>query len=213
MIFQKISSDNDYGNNYVIGCPSTFIDSQLKIEGENNNIIFGKNFNGRKLHIYVVGDHCTVIFGANCEIYGKIWVYNRGSITIGNNFKATTDVHLTAFHHCALTIGDGCLFSNVYAETTDHHTIFDKDTKKQVNQGKNIIVGDRVWCARDVIIAKGAVIGNDVVVGARSFVHGEIGNNVVVAGSPAKVIRENVVWAEIPELKELPKVLGTAKMS
>ena len=40
------------------------------------------------------------------------------------------------------------------------------------------------------IILKGTTIGNNCVVGAGSVVHGTFGDNCVIAGNPAKVIKE-----------------------
>lgn len=43
-----------------------------------------------------------------------------------------------------------------------------------------------MWIGENVTILPGACIGNGVVIGANSVVRGEIPNNVIIAGVPAK---------------------------
>ncbi len=53
---------------------------------------------------------------------------------------------------------------------------------------KDIIIGDRCWVGDNVYIREGVTLGNNVVVGANSVVTKSFGDNVVIAGVPAKVI-------------------------
>jgi len=117
-------------------------------------------------------------------------------------------MHLTATAGKSILIGENCLFANVIAETTDHHTVFDLGTKQPLNSGANIIIGDRVWCARDVILMKGTILGSDVVVAARSMVNKRFGNKVLIAGCPASVIKENIAWTERAEATFMPEKFG-----
>ncbi len=54
-----------------------------------------------------------------------------------------------------------------------------------------ITIGDKVYLAWNIFVLPGAKIGNEVVIGAKSLVRGEIPSNTMAAGSPAKVIKEN----------------------
>jgi len=53
---------------------------------------------------------------------------------------------------------------------------------------KLTIIGDNVFIGWDSIILMGTYIGNNVIIGAGSVVHGNIPNNTVWAGNPAKQI-------------------------
>jgi putative colanic acid biosynthesis acetyltransferase WcaF len=53
-----------------------------------------------------------------------------------------------------------------------------------------IIVEAGAWIAADVFVGPGVRIGEGAVVGARSTVFRDVGNWLVVAGNPAKVIRK-----------------------
>lgn len=52
-----------------------------------------------------------------------------------------------------------------------------------------IKISDNVFIGEDVMIMYGVTIGNNVVIGARSVITKDIPDNVVVCGTPAKVIR------------------------
>lgn len=54
-------------------------------------------------------------------------------------------------------------------------------------------VGDDCFIGTRVIIMPGVHIGNQVVVGAGSVVTKDVPDNCIVAGNPARVLRENVI--------------------
>jgi acetyltransferase-like isoleucine patch superfamily enzyme len=51
-----------------------------------------------------------------------------------------------------------------------------------------------VWLGRDVLVLKGATIGEGSIIGARAVVTGAIPAFVSAVGTPARVVRENVEW-------------------
>lgn len=94
-------------------------------------------------------------------------------------------------------IGNGCMLSSgITFRATDGHAIFDVSTGDLLNKSKPIFIGDNCWIGSEVVIMKGSVIPNNVIVGSRSLVakifHEE---NVVLAGVPAKIIRRNCSWS------------------
>lgn len=199
------------GNNKVIALPA-FINSpnvQIKINGINNIITIGSDIIAHDFIIDINGDNATIQIGASCKISGSILCGSHSSVVVGDHFKCNHPVNFRAFEQSSIHIGNHCLFANVYVETSDYHTIFDLETKLPINRGKSIVIGDRVWCARNVIIAKGTVLGNDVVVGAGSFVNKKFGDNILIAGCPAKVKKTNIVWTERRGATRMPEELGT----
>ncbi len=200
--------NTSHGNNTIEGSPEVFVNSNINISGENNVIRFGKNFKSKNFDIRIEGNNSSIIFSDNCTITGRVWCVNQSRIFIGKNFKANATMYLTATSGKSILIGENCLFANVIAETTDHHTIFDLNTRQPLNPGANIIIGDRVWCARDVILMKGTILGSDVVVAARSMVNKRFGNKVLIAGCPAGVIKENIAWTEKAEATVMPEKFG-----
>ena len=61
-------------------------------------------------------------------------------------------------------------------------------------------IGRKCFIAVNATILPGVHIGNEVIVGAGSVVTRNVPSNVIVAGNPAKIIRENIQMNERAEL-------------
>jgi acetyltransferase-like isoleucine patch superfamily enzyme len=57
-----------------------------------------------------------------------------------------------------------------------------------------IHVGDHCWIASGAHILAGVMVSNGAVVGAHSVVTKDVPSKSIVAGNPAKVVRENAEW-------------------
>ena len=112
-------------------------------------------------------------YGFNIEIGDNFYsnhnlvILDCNKVTFGNNIQ----------------IGPNCGFY------TAGHPL-DKELRKKVEFAKPIKVGNDVWFGGNVCVLPGVTIGDNVVVGAGSVVTKDIQSNVVVAGNPAKVIKE-----------------------
>ena len=63
------------------------------------------------------------------------------------------------------------------------------------NQPKSIIFEENVWISSNNLLLKGTKISSNSVVAARSVVNKEfLEKNVLIAGTPAKIIKTNVAW-------------------
>lgn len=56
--------------------------------------------------------------------------------------------------------------------------------------GKPITIGDNCWIGGSATIVPGVTLGNNVVVAAGAVVTKSFGDNVVIGGNPAKIIKE-----------------------
>ena len=56
-------------------------------------------------------------------------------------------------------------------------------------EGKDTVLGDNIFIGMNAIILAGTHIGNNVIVGAGSVVSGNVPDNVVIAGNPARIIK------------------------
>ena len=63
--------------------------------------------------------------------------------------------------------------------------------KKPDCQGQPIIIGDNCYISAGVIILGPVNIGNNVTIAAGAVVNKDIPDNCVVAGIPAKIIKQN----------------------
>lgn len=143
---------------------------------------------GRK---YVsIGDECFIRNGARIEViehYGK----SRFSpeLTIGNNTTFEQNLHLT----CAkkITIGHACVFSaNIFITDIDHTFVNNERLIENELHTSEVVIGNGCFVGMGSFIFAGTELGNNVVVGANSVVKGKYPDNVMIVGSPAKVIKK-----------------------
>ena len=112
-----------------------------------------------------------VQFGNNCKIYGcspNMWGTEPFLISFGD------DVFIT----------DGCKFL-----THDGGTLILRKRNPSLEITKPIKVGSNVYFGIDSLVMPGVTIGDNVIIASRSVVTKNIPSNVVVAGTPARVIK------------------------
>lgn len=80
---------------------------------------------------------------------------------------------------------------NVIIRDSDSHRITNEPS---YSVRKPIVIGDDVWIGMNVIILKGVKIGTGAIIAAGAVVTKEVPPYTLVAGVPAKVIKENVSW-------------------
>lgn len=96
-----------------------------------------------------------------------------------------------------IEIGSDCLFSyEVFVRNHDYHHIFDSITGQRINYPKDITIGNHVWLGYGVTLLGGAAIADNSIVGSQAVTSSAFGKEVVLAGNPAKVIREHVCWSK-----------------
>jgi acetyltransferase-like isoleucine patch superfamily enzyme len=75
---------------------------------------------------------------------------------------------------------------------TDFHMLDARGKHRWQTTGvsKPVLIGPNVWVCADAMILKGVTIGANSVVAAGSVVTADILPNVVVAGNPARVVKQ-----------------------
>ena len=73
---------------------------------------------------------------------------------------------------------------------TPLHPLDPHERNSGVEYGKPITIGDNFWAGGGVIVLSGVTLGNNVVAGAGAVITKSFGDNVVLAGNPARVIKE-----------------------
>lgn len=93
----------------------------------------------------------------------------------------------------SITIGkNATIAQNVIIRDSDIHYLI-IDDNDQANT-LPIIIGDNVWIGTGAIILKGVNIGEGAVIAAGAVVSKDVKPFSIVAGNPAKVVKENVKW-------------------
>ncbi len=143
---------------------------------------------------------CTLWIGENAQLISKgftmyegaaVVVREGGTLTLGRNSYMNESLIQCAN---SITIGDNCaIAADVLIQDTDFHPILDENgNPKPVS--KPIVIGDKVWICAKATILKGVTIGDGAIVAAGAVVKKDVPARCVVAGNPAKVVRENVIW-------------------
>lgn len=72
---------------------------------------------------------------------------------------------------------------------TATHPLDAKERNSGIEYGKQVVIGDNVWIGGGAIICPNVTLGDNVVVGAGAVVTKSFGNNVLIAGNPARIIK------------------------
>jgi len=133
-----------------------------------------------------VGNH--VHFMALADKPVRLAVFeNLGSINIGNYGVINPGVRISSAD--SITIGDSCLLAmNCYLSDADWHDIHHRIYAP--GNHAPIVLEDNVWIGDSALITKGVTIGQNSIIGAYSVVTKNVPQNVIVAGNPARIIKE-----------------------
>lgn len=166
-----------------------------KYEDTRGNIIYFDQTLPDNIKILLVGCNSKLSIKRNLIINSlRIRLGNKGICLIGENTEIVgANLYVS---NAKLSIGSDCLFSTeVLIRTHDGHHIFDLNTRKRINFAKDVFVGDNVWIGQRAHLLGGTRIGNGSLVGANAVTSGRFGEHQIIAGNPARCIRENICWS------------------
>lgn len=110
------------------------------------------------------------------------------NIHVGNNFFA--NYNCVILDVAEVRIGNNCFMGPQVGIYTATHPVDPVARTSGRELGKKIVIGDNCWIGGQAVINPGVTLGNNVVVASGAVVTKSFGDNVVIAGVPAKVIRE-----------------------
>jgi len=136
----------------------------------------------------------SIDFGYHVSMYSRVkLVADRkgASITIGD----ATRIHGSCIHaYSSVTIGAKCLIAAncQIIDGSGHDLSFDNVERRLATTGDSspIVIEDCVWLGAGCIVLPGVTIGRGAVVGAGSVVTKDVPPMAIVAGNPARVVRQ-----------------------
>lgn len=154
----------------------------------------------RKIKVHG-GEHITVGDNFYCYAGLRIETYARHNgerfspqIVIGDNVSINPDCHIAAINRVELH--DGVLLASrvfitdhFHGDTTAQSLAIPPQERRLTSKGA-VVVKQNAWLGEGVAVMPGVTIGRNAVVGANSVVTGDIPDNAVAAGVPARVIKQ-----------------------
>lgn len=126
--------------------------------------------------------------GQNVTIYPDVMLFGDGLIEIGDNVDIGNGTFIYASKSAGVKIGNNTMIAGqAYIIDADHGIKKGKLIRNQDNTVAPICIGNDVWIAAGCKVLKGSVIHDGAVIGANSVVKGDITENAIAVGSPARV--------------------------
>lgn len=164
---------------HSLGSNPVFDPNHVFINGFRN-IIIGDNFGcGRFVRIEAIehrGDQSfspSLVIGNNVTMEDYCHIGCINSVVIGNNVMMGSKVLITDHLHGEASVND------IGAIPQNRPLTF-----------KSIKIGNDVWIGDGVCIMPGVTLGDNVIVGANSVVTHNFPDRTVIAGCPARIIKE-----------------------
>lgn len=152
----------------------------IKIQGFDN-IVIGKNFeSGKNLRLQAI------------QSYNNF--RHNGKIEIGNDVTINPNCQIVAINK--IVIGNNVLIaSNVFISDHSHGDINFTDIEvapslRKLDSKGPIFIEDNVWIGQNVSILPNIIIGQNAIIGANSVITKNVLPYTIVAGNPAKVLRQ-----------------------
>ena len=179
----------------IPGISISFLGKNSKVEiYESKNPFFNCKF--------YLNNNCNVCIRETNESITNLNIYcmysNDVSVNIEKNCSINSaNIEMNHVNNLVFKLGADCMVSGgIIFRLHDAHTIFDLTTKQVLNKPlKGIIVGEHCWIAQNVTILKDVELAPDTIVGFGSIVTKSFHRpNTIIAGTPAKIVKENVNW-------------------
>lgn len=174
------SVDKSYARHYLhpqfdaLGAGSHIIGPRhVEVSGANVRV-------GRDVHMMATRD-CPIRLSTFPS--AERW----GSIEVGDYSIVLPGVRMASA--LSIVAGSNCMFaSRCYISDADWHDLYDR-TSAPGGTGR-VVLGSNVWIGDSAIVCKGVTIGDNSVVGAGAVVAGDIPENSIAVGNPARVVKQ-----------------------
>ncbi|MGT2745509.1 galactoside O-acetyltransferase [Streptococcus penaeicida] len=125
--------------------------------------------------------------GQNIYMEARFVCDYGSNIYVGENFYA--NFNTTMLDVCEIRIGDNAMFGPNCQLLTPLHPLDAQERISGLEYGAPITIGNNVWLGGGVTILPGVTLGDNIVVGAGAVVTKSFGDNIVLGGNPARIIK------------------------
>ncbi len=139
------------------------------------NFIFQRVFRQSISAPFSVNYRSTVSHGQHIRIGRRV----------GASFALSGGLYVNAMH--GVEIGDGTVIAPNVGILTTNHDLYDRNLPTADGP---VRIGKNGWIGMNAVILPGVTLGDNVTVAAGSVVTTSFGSNVVLGGTPARVLKE-----------------------
>jgi len=126
--------------------------------------------------------------GENVRVLSPFWCDFGSHITFGDRFYANHG--LVIDDEAKVTFGKDVFVAPNCVFATAGHPLDYERRNKGLEYAFPITVGDNVWFGAGVLVLPGVTIGSNVVVAAGAVVNRDVPSNCLVAGVPARKVKD-----------------------
>lgn len=169
--------------------------------------ILSKSF---RVHFFCKNSNAQLVIGRDCILKNEIIFEGRlGSVVIGEKTFINKDTKIMSIN--SIKIGSNVTMSfGVMIYDHDSHSIDYRERQKDINKildtqnlnndienkdwssvnNSPIVIGDNVWIGFQAAILKGVTVGDGAIIAAKAVVTKDVPAWSIVAGNPARVVKE-----------------------
>lgn len=142
------------------------------------------------LAVVSVGPNGKLVLGEMNTIYPGVTIrIKEGWMVTGDEVSFGPGCHVYE-PRAGLTIGDYCMIGGgVLICGVNHGTELGKPMRLQQAKSAPVVIGDDVWIGMGAVITPGVTIGSGAIIAAGAVVTKDVAPYSMVAGVPAKFIR------------------------
>jgi len=169
---------------------------QLEISGAGHTLIIEPGARLWNVTLRLIGENNTLVIGSYARLRGGHYlVEDRGGrIEIGANTTAFSPMAICS-EGGSIHIGRDCLVAyGLDIRNSDGHSLLDGATGQRINPPADVRISDHVWLGNNCQVLKGVTLGAHSVAAARSVITKNVPASTLVAGVPAKAIRDGINW-------------------
>jgi acetyltransferase-like isoleucine patch superfamily enzyme len=122
-----------------------------------------------------------------------VWRYRMLGVQIGENVFISHKAKIDTTYPKSIVIGNNCYITYGAIVVAHDHSVYRHTPFSEDNGRGGVVLEDNVFIGAHAIVLRNVKIGENSVISAGAVVTKDVPPNVIVAGNPARVIREFLI--------------------